>query len=152
VKRPYQITGALLAVFGAFMTRESFLLKLYTSQGPGPGLLPLFTSIVIMLLGGIMFFQATFRTSDPLPAEFFPPMAGTIRIVALMAASIAFALLMVPLGFIASCTIFLLFVLFVVGREKPLIGIGVALVGSVGVYLVFARWLQIPLPKGVFGI
>lgn len=152
MKIPYQITGALLALFGVFMTYQSFLLRFYTPQGPGPGLLPLFTSILIAILGAVMFFRATLRVSEPMPEDFFPPMEGAVRILALLGASIAFAVLMAPLGFIASAFAFLVFVLFVVGREKPLIVIAIALLGSVGVYLVFARWLQIPLPRGVFGI
>jgi hypothetical protein len=152
VKLPYQITGALIAIFGAFMTRESLMLKFYTSQGPGPGLLPLFTSILIAALGVVMFLQASFRATDPLPDDFIPNRTGAFQAGAVLAAAVAFQFFMVPLGFIASSAGFLLFVLLVVGRVKPLLALAVTLAGSVGIYWVFARWLQIPLPKGVFSI
>lgn len=152
MKLPYQMTGALLILFGAFMTRESFLLRFYTPQGPGPGLLPLLISAAMLLLGIAMFVQATFGTSDPMPADFFPNRAGGFRVAALALASIGLFVLMVPLGFILSTMAFLLFVLIAMGKQKPLIAGVVALIGSFGTYYVFAYLLQVPLPEGVFSI
>lgn len=152
MKLPYQIVGALLAVFGVFMTQQSLSLRFYTQQGPGPGLLPVFMSILVAVLGAVMFLQATFKPSDPMPADFIPGRTGAIRVVSLLGAAVALQFLMIPLGFIVSTAAFLLFVLPVIGRVKPALTVAVAVVGSVGIYLVFARWLQIPLPTGVFAI
>jgi hypothetical protein len=152
VKRPYQITGALLALFGAFMVREALMLRFYTAQGPGPGLLPVFISIMVTILGAVMLYQATFGTPEPMPEDFFPDRDGVFRVVGLTLASVGLLVLLPHLGFILTTMLFLAVVLRVIGRQSLVTTALVAVVGSLAVFYAFDHWLQVPLPKGVFVI
>lgn len=151
MKRPYQITGAVLLLFGIFMARESLLLRFSTSLGPGPGFFPLLASVLVGLLGTIMLFQATLGVSDLMASDFFPSVAGYLRVVAIIVALIMVTILMNPLGFRLAMLAFLVFLLLALGRQGLVTTALVALVGSFGTYYVFVERLMVPLPTGMFG-
>lgn len=151
MKRPYQITGMVLVLFGVFMVRESLRLKFYTPLGPGPGFFVLFVSILIAFLGGLILFNATFRASEPMPEDFFPPRGGYLRIGAIIMAGFALPVLMIPIGFRLTMGGFLLFLLLAMSREKPLVGIPIALAATLGIHFLFVSFLKISLPTGMFG-
>ncbi len=151
MKRPYQITGVVLILLAVFVYREAVDLKYYQRTGPGPGFFPTWDSILIGLLGIIMFVQATFKNRDPLPRGFFPTRAGYLRVGAIVLGVGASALLLNPLGYPFTMLAFLLFMLFALGRQNPLVAITVALLGSFGVYYAFVNWLNVPLPPGILG-
>lgn len=151
MKRPYQVAGVVLVLLGAFMTREALLLRFYTPQGPGPGLFPLLVSVMLVVLGAAIWFQATFRASDPMPADFFPSRSGFVQTSTILLALLAVATLMKPLGFRLTTMLFLIVMLLTLGRQKLLTTSIVALAGSFGVYHLFVEWLSTPLPKGMFG-
>ena len=151
MKRPHQITATVLLAFSAFMIWESIRLRYYTSLGPGPGFFPLWISIFVGLLAAAMLFQATFRQSEPMPADFFADRAGYFRIVVVLLGLTVTAVLLEPLGFLLTMLGFLLFVLFALGKVSRTVGVVIALLGSFGTYHVFWHWLKVPLPIGVWG-
>jgi putative tricarboxylic transport membrane protein len=152
MKRPYQVTALVFLVSSFFIARESLRLRFYTELGPGPGYFPFWLSILLALLAAAMLYQATFRCSDPLPADFFPTRSGYLRIAAVLG-SFAFAIIaMDVLGFRLVMLSFFVFLLSALGRQNPLITALVALAGSFGAYQIFEGWLKIPLPIGMFGI
>lgn len=152
MKRPYQIAAAVLLALAAFMAWESIRLRYYTSLGPGPGFFPLWISLLIGLLAAVMWFQATFRQSEPMPADFFAERAGYLRIGVVLLGLTATAVLLEPLGFRLTMLGFLLFVLSALGKVSRVVGIAIALLGSFGTYHVFWHWLKVPLPVGVLGL
>ncbi len=152
MERPYQITAAMCLLFAAFVAYGSFKLRLYTPMGPGPGFFPFWLSLAFGLLAVILFWQASFGGSEPMPADFFATRTGYLRIAAILVALIGTVVLLNPLGFRLTSLLFYFFLLNVLGRQGLLVSVLVACVGSFGVYHVFADWLLIPLPIGVLGI
>ena len=152
MKRPYQVAGALLFVFAAFMVRESLRLKYYTTIGPGPGFFSFWISLILGFLATIMFYKATFSLSDPMPKDFIPQKAGYLRIIAVIGAIFFVVITMESLGFRISIFIFLFFLLLILGRQKTLLTLLVSIVFSWGTFYVFTKLLKMPLPIGVFGI
>jgi len=152
MKRPYQITSVVLILFCAFIMRESLELRYYTSLGPGPGFFPFWISLLVAVLAGVMFYQATFKDAEPMPADFFPSKTGWLRMGAICFALAASVVLMEPLGYRLTMLSFLLFLLFALGRVNIIVTALVALGGSWGAYYVFVEWLKVVLPVGIFGI
>jgi putative tricarboxylic transport membrane protein len=152
MKRPYQLAGVVLILYSAFIARQAIDLRLYTRLGPGPGFFPLWVSILLALLGVIILFQASTTASDQLPEDFIPSRVGLLRVGAIITALAGGALLMEPLGFRLTMLGFLLFLLFVLGRENLLVTVLVALVGSFGTYYAFVELLKVQLPVGLVGI
>ena len=155
MKRPYQIGGTLFFLFAAFMARESVELKFYTTLGPGPGFFPFWLAVIMMLLSGIMVFQATFRQSDPMPADFFASKVGYLRALAICVSFVWAVKAMDPLGFRLTMLVFFLWLLLTLGRLKGLKGwiitVAVSIAGSWGAFWLFDTALKVPLPRGMFG-
>ena len=152
MKRPYQITGAVLILSAVCLIRESLRLRYYTPLGPGPGFFPLWLSILLGILGVAMCWRATRGVLEPMPADFYADRRGALRIAAVVGALVAVIALLEPLGFRLAMLSFYLFILTVLGRQHWVLTGGIALAGSVGVYYVFVHWLAVPLPIGFLGI
>lgn len=152
MKRPYQVTSVVVMCMAAFLANESLELRYYTPLGPGPGFFPLWLSILLTILAVAMFWQATFGKPEAMPADFYPDRKGYLRIGAVLAALAGVIVLIEPLGFRLVMLGFYLFLLAVLGRQRPVVTGIVALAGSLGVYYVFVHWLAVPLPIGLFGI
>jgi hypothetical protein len=151
MKRWYQIASVVSMLVAAFLARESLRLRYYTPLGPGPGFFPLWLSILLAILAVAMFWQATFGKPEAMPADFYADRKGYLRIGAVVAALVGVIVLIEPLGFRLVMLAFYLFLLAALGRQHPLVTGTIALAGSFGVYYVFAHWLAIPLPIGLFG-
>jgi putative tricarboxylic transport membrane protein len=152
MKRPYQIAAAVILLAAAFLARESIRLRYYTSLGPGPGFFPLWLSIVMGVLGGAMFWRATFGATEPMPADFYADRRGYLRIAAVVGGLIAVIVLMEPIGFRLTMLGFYVAMLAALGRQHWLATGAIALAGSFGVYHIFVHWLAVPLPIGFLGI
>lgn len=152
MKRPYQITSAVLILAAAFLARESLRLRYYTSLGPGPGFFPLWLSVLVAALGAAMFWLATFAAPEARPADFYADRRGYLRIGAVVGALVTVIALLEPLGFRLAMLGFYLFILTALGRQHWALTGGIALAGSFGVYYVFVHWLAVPLPIGFLGI
>jgi len=152
MKRPNQIAAVVLILFSIFTAREALDMTYDTPLGPGPGFFPLWISIFVGILSAIMLYQATFHRSDPMAEDFLPSKVGYFRVVAVTLGMIFVVVTMPDLGNQLSMFVFLLFMLYALGRQRLLITALVALAGSFGAFYVFNNWLQVPLPVGIFGI
>jgi hypothetical protein len=151
MKRLYQITGLLVLLFSAFVLVIALDLKYYTTSGPGPGFFGVWLGGLMGVLGAVVFFQATFRPSPPMPKDFYPTRSGSFRIAAVVIALILVVVLMQPLGFSLVMAGFYLFLMLSIGQRNPIILVLVSLGGSFGVRYIFTNYLSIPLPAGPFG-
>lgn len=152
MKLPYQITSGVVMLIAVFLGGESLKMRYYTSLGPGPGFFPLWLSILLAILALSMFSQATFGKPRPLPADFFADRKAYLRMGAVLLAIVWVVALLEPLGFCLNMLGFYLFLLTVLGRQKLLLTIIIALGGSFGIYYAFVHWLACPLPIGLLGI
>jgi putative tricarboxylic transport membrane protein len=114
---------------------------------PGPGLFPLLAGVTMTLASGIALIVEFRRPSLP------PPQLGESfrRVPWLLAALVAYALLLKPAGFVAASTALVALVLVVLGRRQVWSVAVLALALSAGCYLTF-RLLGVPLPPGAFGL
>ena len=152
MRRPLQVAALAIIVAGLFVAWESVTLNLYTVMGPGPGFFPLCLAIALIGLTATMFLQATFQDAEPRPDGFLARRIGVLRILAVLAALVAVALLLEPLGMRLTFFAFVSLLPPLLGYHRPLIVLPVALAASFGVYEVFARMLDIPLPVGALGL
>jgi putative tricarboxylic transport membrane protein len=152
MKRPYQIAGVGFLLFAAFALNESRKLKYYSSLGPGPGFFPFWVSLFIGLLALAMLYEATWKSQEPMPADFIASRMGYVRSVSILVALVLMVATIERLGFRLAMFGFYLFLLVALGRQNIFVTIAIALAGSFGIFYVFAEWLKIPLPVGVFGL
>lgn len=152
MKRPYRITAVVLLLVSAYMARESLELKFSTALGPGPGFFPFWLSVILGVLAVMMFYHATWKVSDPMPADFFASRRGYFRAFAALAALYFSAFTMDFLGFRLMMLAFMVWLFITLGRVNPILIAAIAMATSFGGFWLFGSVLQVPLPVGVLGL
>jgi putative tricarboxylic transport membrane protein len=138
--------GVVLAVGLSFLIGAlSFPFLL---QGiPGPGFLPLLVSFGIIGAGVVIVFGAVRDRARA--AVKWPPISGWLRVVLMLAAMAASFLLLEALGFVIVTALFMAVMVYCLGERSWRILVTVPVLSAVGLYIVFAVWLRVPLPKGI---
>jgi hypothetical protein len=138
-----QAAALIVTAIGIFLALAGVRLRLEGPYGPGPGFLAFWVGLALAVLGPVWLVQVSLAP-PPAPAPSAP--GGPLRVAAILAALVAFAVLLAPLGFTLVMLGLLLGLFFAYDREHALAKIVVALVGSVGTHYVFERFLRVPLP------
>ena len=90
--------------------------------------------------------------SDDADMDILPRGDAALRTGAVLAALVAAAALLEPLGFRLTMLPFIAGLMAVLGARSPLAIAAFAMAGSFGVFHVFYYWLKVPLPVGTFGL
>lgn len=150
MKRPYQITASILFILSALIIYESLQLKYYTSLGPGPGFFPFWLALCLAVLSVVMFYQATFKNTDPRPDDFIDSRLGYMRALGMCVAWIWAAAMLERLGYRLTMMVFFPFLLLTLGRVRWHLIALITLLGSIVTFYVFSIHLSAPLPVGPF--
>ena len=147
MQRIHQGAALCFLAFSAYVVWEAWNLEYYTPLGPGPGFFPLWLGAI---MGGLSLFwlaQVSGRKGRPKEGAFLPERDGMARLLSVLGAMIAAALLMDWLGFQLAMFLLLLFLLLIPGRQPVWLTLVVALLGSVGTYHLFGSYLDVQLPQ-----
>jgi putative tricarboxylic transport membrane protein len=138
------IVAVIALALGVGVLCESSKLPLGTVQSPGPGFFPWWTSALIVLLALFLLAQAP---RSPLDTAAQP--SGRItKVVGLLIVLSAYVFLLDPLGYPVCTFLLVLFMLRGIEPQRWPLALGMATITAAGSYLVFAVWLQVPLPRG----
>jgi putative tricarboxylic transport membrane protein len=151
IVQPYRV--AVLAVcslsvlFAGVYFAEALRYPRGTLATPGPGLYPLFVAalIVVGALGTVV--EALKRTTTE--ELDWPRGMVARRVTIVLAAVIAYILLLLYLGHAISGTLSALVILRAMGMKSWPRSIGLALLAGLGSHLLFTLALDVPLPGGV---
>ena len=144
------VAGSVVTAIGALMLYESLKFAYLFEGVPGPGFLPRWIAGALVLTGLVL----TFKGIRPglAAARVIPwPEAGGWRRVGLVLGGLAAALILLDkLGFVVVTTAFMAIVIYGLGVRSRVMLATVPIGAAIGLYMVFAVWLRVPLPKGVF--
>jgi putative tricarboxylic transport membrane protein len=146
MQRIHQTAGIVLLALAVMLMWQSWSLEYYTKLGPGPGFFPFWLGVALAGLVLIWLAQVSMRSGRPKEDAFLPDRSGRLRILAILVALGAMAFFVDVLGFQIAMFIFLGFLLRVLGRQTWWVTAVTTLAGSVGVYHVFGRYLDVQLP------
>ncbi len=150
-RRLYQLTGLAILGIALCFAYGAWQMRYFTSIGPGPGFFPLWLSIILGGLGVAMAVLATLSQPEPLPEDFAPEPGGILRVLALVAVIGGTALSLNTLGFALTLLLANLFIMVALGQRDARIILPVSFAGSFGAHYLFTKWLNVPLPAGMFG-
>ena len=138
--------GLLWLFFGIAVTYFSSKYSMGTLSEPGPGTLPSGLGLIFILLSVILLIRSwRFKGEAPLP------FGKRYRKVFLIIVFIALdTLLLESLGYISAVFLQIIVPMFLIEprRWPSILLLGV--ISSLASYVLFAHWLGIPLPRGVF--
>jgi putative tricarboxylic transport membrane protein len=156
VKRSDIFAGVLLAaIFGAALW-EAWSFQYGTEFAPGPGFAPVWLSAIGIVLSVLVTVGACRALGRAEPSELHrgseaSDRVGLLRVAATLGGLIAMVALVGVLGLVLSVLVFLLFLTLVVQRLSPAVALGASLGTVTFVYLVFVRFLEVPIPGGPLG-
>jgi putative tricarboxylic transport membrane protein len=141
--------ACLLGIFLAALV-TSLGYSLLDALGPGPGFFPFWLSLIgAVLTIGIAIQDA--RDPDIATTTILPDRSAALQAGSVLAALIAAAVLLEPLGYRLTALLFIAGLLLVLGARSPIAIGATALGGSFGVFHAFYHWLKVPLPIGALG-
>lgn len=138
----YRIGPLIVVAVGVGALAGSVALSLGELTAPGPGLWPFVVALLLTGTGLVLLV-----VDDP--ADYEPFTRGSARIVGGLAGLAVFVAVFEVIGFLLPAFLMLLLWLRVFGRESWRLSVGLALVGSVGLYLLFDTALGVRFPDDV---
>ena len=140
--------GGFLLVCAGLMFKLSLGYGYYEKYGPGAGLFPLWISVGLMLLA-VLYIVESIKDHSNSFEKIFPTGRELVYMITVVASISLFILVIDYTGYILAATLMLI-ILF--RRDyKWYWGLGLSVVTSLCLYLVFQVFLKIPLPQGIFG-
>jgi putative tricarboxylic transport membrane protein len=141
------VGGAAVLALGVAVIFFARQLPYHSDYGPGPGFLPLWIGVVLVLCSLVVTVQELRAQNSG--ATFFQPRT---RMAVKVLAVIAGAFLLFPfLGFSVGFGLFILTTMRLMGKHGWMTCGVTALVTTVGIHFLFGHWLDIPLPTGLVG-
>ncbi len=152
MQRVHQIAAAVFAALSLVVVVASSKLEYYSSLGPGPGFFRLWLGGVMAALSLVWLVQVSRRGPEGSARSFLPPRDGLLRIAAIIASLAIMTAVLDLIGFQVAMFLFLGYLLLVLGGQRVWVTGIAALVGSVGIFHVFVRYLDLPLPTASIGL
>jgi hypothetical protein len=150
VRSADRIAGAaLLALAIAFAAYALRQYAYWGENGPGPAFLPFWVGLVLAFLATMLLVGAVRRRDGGEP--WLPDRTGLVRIGIVLGATVGYVALLGVLGMTIATALFLVVLVRWPDRQPWPTAIAVAIAVAGLNYLVFVRWLHIPLPEGPFG-
>lgn len=134
---------------GLVVIAESLRLSLNGFRDPGPGFVPFFLGLALVLLSAASFFHPDGKSF----AEAFRDDPGAGRVVPFtFAALIGYLALLETLGFLLDTVLLLYCLVKLAGEPNSRRAATISIAAVLVVHVLFVRLLQIPFPRGVFGV
>ena len=150
--RQADMIGGLVAIFlGGVAIHQANRLEYWSSFGPGPGFIPLWSGVFIAL-GGLWLMLQAWRRAKEAARDKDPGHQGRlIQVAGVGALTMVLALAVDYVGFSLPTFAFLALLIGWIGSHKLTTNLGVSAGLTATFYLVFGYFLEVPLPKGWIG-
>ena len=152
MKRGETIFGLCIFAFGALMLKGTLKLKYFVDEVPGPGFLPFWVSLGIIILGVTLTVGGIRSRGPSSDIEPRPAWMGRLRIWMTLGALAISLLLFDALGFAVTAFVFVAVVTFMLGARSWRDLVLVPLLAAAILHIIFAVLLKVPLPIGILSI
>jgi putative tricarboxylic transport membrane protein len=135
-----------LVVAAVVLQQSIFVLRLFDHGQPGSGFMPFGLGVALAALSAILFLQN--RAKDEKRVPFWQPRAWVHPLVA-VAITAVFIVVFDDVGPFTSVAVLVAGWLWLVGRKRLVVAAITGILTGAAVYLVFARLLLTPFPRGI---
>lgn len=154
MKRDELIGCGIVFLFGGITTVLSWRMPIGTFRMAGSGLFPLCLGILLMILSLLYLLSLLFGKKGA-PPEQKPDAAipaNAPQVLKFLGITVGAVFCLGIFGYPAFCLLIMWLLLWILGVRRPVPLWGISLATAVGSYLLFVRFLKIPLPKGLIGL
>jgi len=152
MKKADLITGIVLLALSGYVIQEAWRMPPSGTFGPGSGFLPFWVGVLLTLLAVILLATAWRRQATEKDSKSpFPGKRALIAITAVLGGLAVYIVLIEVLGYLVDTFLYVTFLMGIVEREKWPRTLGVAVLTTAGLYLIFQVLLGITLPSNTFG-
>jgi putative tricarboxylic transport membrane protein len=145
-----KITSLLLILLAVFIEFESIKFPLGTIDNPGPGFFPLLLGFAMAVMAIALSVKAWRNANAEVHPPFWPVKEGFHKVSLTFIVILLFTALLEFTGYMINIFFLFLILLRPIGQQKWRRSISIS-VGAVLVsYLLFDKWLTIPLPRGIW--
>ena len=149
MKRAEQVLGAVLWLFAIYIAWESSLIESGAEFGMGPGFMPFWLSVGLGITAAALLARAVALPARRFDPAFYPDRAGGMRVILVLVGYLLAIVLMKPLGLPLCLALLTALTMPVFGSRSWKAIALTAILTLFGVYLIFGRWLGVPLPMGI---
>jgi hypothetical protein len=145
------VTVIAITLLAIFIIVHSSQLEYNSKFGPGPGFLPLWTGILMLLCAvaiSISIYKKYFKTNSGEDEKFFN---GTMlpRVTLMAVLTIVFGLSFQIVGALPVIAIYMWIILQIVGKHKLSTSIFISIGFTIAIFFIFEKWVNVPLPAGL---
>lgn len=152
MRKADMMTGIVLLVLAGYVMWEAMQMPASATFGPGAGFLPFWVGVILAVLAVFLLASVWTRKMTRKDAQNpFPGAKALLAITGVLGGLAAYIFLIEVLGFLADTFLYVAFLVGMVERQRWRLTLGVAIVTTASLYIVFQVLLGISLPKGMFG-
>jgi hypothetical protein len=151
VRSADRITASVLLAFSvAFSTGALKQYQWWGPGGPGPAFLPFWLGLVMAFLALAMLIRSSKQQQSG--EAWLPRGEGLRDMLVVLGATVAFVALLRVTGMVLGTAIYLVVLMRYLGRHRWWLTLLVAAAAAGFNWLVFVRWLRVPMPEGMLWI
>ena len=141
------LSGALFTLtIGIVFFAYSLQYPYESELGPGPGMLPLWLSGILVVLS-LAYLASVLKGKDS--SEKWPQKKSQLEMVFILGSMALFVVLLPIIGFNLSCILFLF--VFLRRNYRWYASLGISTAASLSLFLLFTKGFATPLPVNMFG-
>jgi hypothetical protein len=152
MKGPDILSGLFWLGISIFVCVESIRADIGTFRSPGPGFLPFWSGVTLGTFAIIIAVKSILeKKGQGKMTDLWKGMEWD-KVILVVTSLFIYAILLPKLGYL-SMTFGLMVLLFaVIGKSKLWVQVMSAIITVLATYLIFYVWLEVQLPKGIFGL
>ena len=152
MRRANIVSCILVLLLAIYIMVQAVSLEYMIESAPGPGFLPMWTAIFMILIAGILLYSNTFgNKGQSTQTSVFNKKSMTI-ILTVIGGSIGCMLITYVLGMLAAIGLMIGFLSRALGYKYWRTNISLALLTPVAFWIIFQLGLQVELPSGLLGM
>jgi len=154
MQRDELIVGIVIFIFGGITAVLSLKMPIGTFRIAGTGMFPLFLGILLMILSGAFILKIFFQGKEGQAKKeaSIESSESPIQLILFLGTMALATLFFNQLGYPLISFLLMVALLRVLGIKRWGLNILISVVTAVGSYLLFVKWLDIPMPKGWIGL
>ena len=152
MRRANIVSCILVLLLAIYIMVQAVSLEYMIESAPGPGFLPMWTAVFMILIAGILLYSTTFGIKgESTPTPVFKKESISI-ILTVIGGSVGCMLITYLLGMLVAIGLMIGFLSRALGYKYWRTNISLALLTPVAFWIIFQLGLQVELPSGLLGM